>query len=83
MSNRAKARYDLRTDSQKYDPGDRVWLYNPQRKKGVSPKLTCPWRGPYVILTCINDVVYRVKEGSHGKPLIVHSDRLKPFREMV
>ena len=78
LSNRAKARYDLRASTRQYAPGDHVWLYNPQRKKGVSPKLTCPWRGPYTIITRINDVVYRVKEGDHGKMIVVHKDRLKP-----
>ena len=79
MSNNAKARYDLRASSHQYDPGDRVWLYNPQRKKGISPKLTCPWKGPYVIVSRINDVVYRLKEEGRAKQLVVHMDRLKPF----
>lgn len=29
-----------------------------QRRKGKSPKLMRPWRGPYVVIKRINDVVY-------------------------
>ena len=78
LSNRAKARYDLKASERLFNPGDAVWLYNPQRKKGVCPKLTCPWKGPYVVIDRINDVVYRIRQGPRSKPFVVHKDRLKP-----
>ena len=40
--------------------GDAVWLYDPQQKKGVSPKLSRPWQGPYIIVKKLNDLVYRI-----------------------
>ena len=48
-SEHMKWRYDAKADYTVFDEGDAVWLYNPQRKKGVSPKLSRPWTGPYVV----------------------------------
>ena len=48
---------------------------NPQRKKGVTPKLARNWKGPYVV-TRINDVVYRIQLGPRTKPRVVHCNRL-------
>jgi len=39
-SDKMKARYDLRANSGGFQQDDKVWLFNPQRKKGKSPKLT-------------------------------------------
>ena len=36
---RQKRGYDLRCQGRSFMPGERVWVYNPTRKKGVSPKL--------------------------------------------
>ena len=40
-----------------------------------------PWKGPYVIIQDINDVTYRIEDPSTNKQLVVHYDRLKPFKE--
>ena len=42
-NSRTKRRYDLRADTSLFETGDLVWLANPQRTKGVCPKLTNPW----------------------------------------
>ena len=83
LSNRAKTRYDLRASGRLFNSGDAVWLFNPQRKKGVCPKLTCPWKGPYVVVDRINDVVYRIRQGPRSKPAVVHKDRLKPYHGTI
>ena len=44
-----------------FEAGDAVWLHNPQRKPGRSPKLTRAWEGPYTVIKAINDVVYRIQ----------------------
>ena len=41
--------------------GDPVWLYNPQRKKGITPKFQKLWKGPYLIMKKINDIVYHIQ----------------------
>ncbi|KAJ8980008.1 hypothetical protein NQ317_016671 [Molorchus minor] len=48
-SDRLKTRYDARSNNSGYQAGDEVWLYNPARKKGRSPKLQKSWEGPYTL----------------------------------
>ena len=66
----------MRIVASSFGSGDLVWLHNPQRKKGISPKLRRPWEGPYVIVERLNDVVYRIQRGSRKKLKVVHRDRL-------
>ena len=76
MSNKMKDRYDTLLEGQLLDVGDAVWLHNPQRKKGLSPKLQRPWEGPYIVTKVINDSVYRIQLGAKTKPKVVHRNRL-------
>ena len=59
-SDSQKRNYDKRLRYLPYNEGDRVWLYNPQVKAGLSAKLSKRWTGPF-ILKKINDVVYRIQ----------------------
>ena len=45
------------------------------------PSFLLKRRGNYIILKCLNDVNYQVKEVSKEKESMVHYDRLKPFRK--
>jgi hypothetical protein len=56
-----------------------VWLYHPIWKRGKSPKLQTCWKGPYTIITHIDDVVYQVQRHSRAKMMVVHLDRLAPY----
>ena len=78
-SDRMKERYDVRANEGGYQTGDQVWLFNPQRKRGYSPKLQRSWEGPYQVLERINDVVYRIQKIPRGKPKVVHFNRLSPY----
>ncbi|GFW30483.1 retrovirus-related Pol polyprotein from transposon 412 [Trichonephila clavipes] len=62
-----------------FKEGDKVWFYNPTRRKGLSPKLQSHWDGPYTILKIINDVVIRIRKSTNSKPRVVHYDRLAPY----
>ena len=57
-----------------------MWLYNPQREKGKSPKLSRPWEGPYVVAERLNDVLYRIQHAPLAKPKDLHRDRLWHYR---
>jgi hypothetical protein len=74
-----KESYDIRAENGGFRPGNLVWLYNPQRRRGFSPKLQCNWEGPYEIIERINDVVYRIRKPPRGKPRVVHFNRLAPY----
>ncbi|KAJ8940314.1 hypothetical protein NQ318_014388 [Aromia moschata] len=78
-SDRMKETYDINANDGRYQPGNQVCLYNPQRRRGLSPKLQSSWEGPYEVVTRINDVVYRIQKLPRGKPRVVHFNRLAPF----
>ena len=71
-----KSYYNSRSSQRCHKAGDTVWLHVPQRKNGISPKLSRPWQGPYVVTKCINDLIYNIQLGPTTKPKIVHHDRL-------
>ena len=52
-----KRAYDLHTKGEDFVAGALVWVYNPVRKKGRSPKLDSHWEGPCTILKKLSDVV--------------------------
>ena len=54
-------------------------LHTPVVPVGQTTKFHNPWRGPYVILDCFNDVTYKIRELTTSKGLIIHYDRLKPY----
>ena len=57
-----------------------VWLFDPSKKRGVSPKLQLRWKGPYLIVSQLSDVTFRIQASPRSKPVVVHCDRLKPYR---
>ena len=76
---RQKRNYDKQLSGRPFVIGDSVWLHNVRRKKGRNAKLDCPWEGPYLAISVLSDVVYRIQKSRKAKPKVVHSDRLKPY----
>ena len=73
-----KKQYDRNTKTNVWKVGNAVWLFNPTKQVGKSPKLTIFWgEEPYVITERINDVVMKIQRKGNSKPRIVHVDRLK------
>ena len=64
-----------------YQLDQKLLLHYPVVPVGKSHKVFSPWKGPYVILQCLNDVTYRIREISTQKELSVHYDQLKVFHE--
>ena len=79
-SDRMKERYDVNAEKGGYQTGDLVWLFDPRRRRGLSPKLQRSWDGPYEVRKRINDVIYRVRKTPNSKPRVVHFNRLAPLR---
>ncbi|KAG7156436.1 hypothetical protein Hamer_G006200 [Homarus americanus] len=71
-----KRNQDVKASQVCYKDGDKVWLYNPLRKKDQSPKLQSPWEGPYTALECLSDVAYRIRGRGSAQPKVVHANRL-------
>ena len=78
-TDRMKTRYNLHATATRLDMGTQVWLYRPWRKKGLSPKLSKNWVGPYIIVKRINDLVYRIQLTDRCKPMVVHRNHLRKY----
>ncbi|GBM71714.1 hypothetical protein AVEN_220659-1 [Araneus ventricosus] len=77
---RKKTHYDSGATEHHFKKGDLVWMYNPKRRRGLSPKLQQNWEGPYTIVKKLNDVIYRVQRSPNAKPKVIHINRLTPYR---
>jgi hypothetical protein len=75
----SKIRFDAGRKDITFKPGDKVYLKIMARKKGVSPKLSYAYAGPYLILrqTAPND--YQILNPSNRQTQVVTVRRLKPF----
>jgi hypothetical protein len=72
-----KKQYDKKVNFTSYKLGDRVWLYNPANKPGLSPKLISKWKGPYIIVQKLSDVSYKISCSKQTGVKVVHYNRLK------
>ena len=66
-----------------YKEGEYVLLHYPVVPVGKSPKFSSPWRGPYKILKCLNNVNYKIRELTTGKVQVVHYDRMKRYHGQI
>ena len=78
-SDRMKRRCDQKATDTEFHRGDAVWLYNPKRRKGYSPKLQSSWEGPYTVIKEINDLIYRIQLSPRSKRKVVHVERLAKY----
>lgn len=44
-----------------YAVGDKVWLHNPRRKKGLYAKLRSPWEDSCTVLKWLSDIAYQIR----------------------
>ena len=71
-----KSYHDRKTTSRKFKTGDSVWLYNPKRKKGRTPKLDKAWEGPYAVIETKGPVLVKIQQSIRSKFRVVHIDKL-------
>lgn len=81
---RSKERYDSRHQSVAYCKGDFVWLWTPQRKRGLCEKFLPQYTGPFVIVDRLSDLTYVVARLTSAgrrsnRTQLVHVARLKRF----
>ena len=74
---RQKHYHDMKMSYERFNRGEDVYVYFPQRKAGCSPKFTSYWRGPFKVVAKISEVLYKVNCGRNGKEQVVHCDRMK------
>ncbi|KAK3922734.1 Protein NYNRIN [Frankliniella fusca] len=63
-----------------FEAGDKVWFYNPVRKRGINPKLQRSWESGWKIAKVINDITMRIQREKR-RPRVVHVDRLAKAAE--
>ena len=73
---RQKSIYDKRSTQPAFALGDHVFLHHPAVKPGTTPKFHRPWRGPFVIVRRIDDVLVQITN-EKGDIQTVHTDRVK------
>ena len=64
-----------------YQVGQRVWVYDPTKKPGLTPKLCQKWIGPFYICKVLSGYTYIVRRCSNNKQMKspVNIQRLKPY----
>ena len=76
---RQKRNYDKRLAGRSFVIDGSVWLHNVRRTTGRNAKLDCPLEGPYLVISVLLDVVYRIHNSRKPKPKVFHSERLKLY----
>ncbi|XP_063960215.1 uncharacterized protein LOC135155237 [Lytechinus pictus] len=59
---RQRTIYNRRASDADFDVGQYVWLRKKNRKKGVSPKLEPRWLGPFLIISKLSAVTFRLQQ---------------------
>ena len=78
------ALYNQKLHGKPYGVGSHVWVLFPQVPRGKSKKLYRPWSGPFVVVKRLSCVTYRVQDvNNRRRRMVVHFDRLKPYRQSV
>ena len=79
---RMKLQFDKKSSVRSFNVGDKVLVYTPKTKKGLSKKLLHFWHGPYVITEQLSPVNYKIQAmHTPSKSEVVHVNKLKPFYE--
>ena len=77
---RQKRLYDSRVNYATFKRGDFVWLFSPQKLKGICPKLQRSWTGPYLVIHKLSDAIYRIQKSPRTTPKVIHLNRLRRYR---
>lgn len=77
--------YNRRHRETRYEPGDKVWVWTPVRRRGLSEKLLSRYFGPYEVVRRLSDLTYEVKSAGHERSRQrnpterIHVVRMKPY----
>ena len=72
--------YDQKTKEPVFEVGQRVWVYTPRTRKGLSKKLMHNWLGPYRIVEKLSPVHFKLRTIANKKVAFsCHANRMKPF----
>ena len=73
-----KELHDLHADLPPFSPGEKVWVYTPKNRKGLSKKLAHNYRGPYRIVEFLSPVQCVLRPMDNRRiSTTVHVSRMK------
>jgi len=70
-----KKQYGRKLNFKPYQIGDRVRMYLPTIKKGMTKTFLRPWVGPFTVAEKLSDLLYRLSDGRVSKA--IHYNRLQ------
>ena len=77
-----KAQYDKAAVDAPFEVGQRVWVFTPKPRKGLSKKMRHMWSGPFRVCTELSPVHYQLRTCDNRLvATIVHANRMKPFND--
>jgi len=71
-----KEQYDKNAKPHDFKVGDKVRIWTPTTKKGLSPKLSRPYKGPYEVVRVTPTNLFIIKN-KNSDPIVVHANRCK------
>ena len=75
-----KKNYDKKRSAIEFNVGDKIWLYTPKTKVGLSKKFHRHWDGPFIIVEKLNAINYKVKNMNNERNvMVVHISRMKLY----
>ncbi|KAK3104816.1 hypothetical protein FSP39_010929 [Pinctada imbricata] len=77
---RQKKEYDRKVKEITYDIGDLVRRNQRKLLPGAKEKLSRNWSGPWIVIKRLSDVLYMIQHSKNSKPVVIHADKLKPYR---
>ena len=73
-----KKHYYKKAQANKLEKGELVWLFNPTKKVGRSPKLQVKWeKEPFRVLDTISDMVIRIERLDGKESRVVQRNQIK------
>lgn len=74
--------YDRDSSPVTYEIGQKVWVYTPKNRRGLSKKLSHHWHGPYTIIAKTSPVNYVIRAADNSRiSTTIHVYRLKPYTD--
>lgn len=73
---RQKENYDRNLKVREYKANDWVWRWYPPK---ANKKLGLGWTGPFLVLSRLSDLLYKIQYEEKSKPYVVHVDHLKHY----
>jgi hypothetical protein len=79
-----KTLYDKKHSHVVFDISQKVLIRNhvlSDKDSGFTAGLAHKWKGPYIVRSCINPIIYALAENMTKKPFTIHVHDIKPYHE--